>query len=208
MKYAHNNGQQAEHMERSSDQVSLQYMSDVNSSRIIPFAHPIIGYVQSSARIGMRRVGSSDGVSIFSHSSKVTSVNSSVLVTARPNGAPAINDTVFGFNGEHILGVKTNHIRPINNNCGERVFYSQTKISEENCGSIQETVNQNGQEKYQSYGSTLTKVKRVALDGDRSSHSGTKDVASTTIKIGSTGAKELRITTGFSQIFEGGSRHE
>lgn len=195
-------------MERSGDQVSLQYMSDVNTSRITSFAHPIIGYVQSSARIGMRRVGSSDGVSIFSHSSKVASVDSSVLVTARPNGAPAINDTVFGFNGEHILGVKTNHIRPINNNCGERVFYSQTKISEENCGSIQETVNQNGHEKYQSYGSTLTKVKRVALDGDRSSHSGTKDVASTTIKIGSTGAKELRITTGFSQIFEGGSRHE
>jgi hypothetical protein len=208
MKYAHNNGQQAEHMERSGNHVSLQYMSDVNTSRITSFAHPIIGYVQSSPRIGMGRVGSSDGVSIFSHSSKVTSVNSSVLVTARPNGAPAINDTVFGFNGEHILGVKTNHIRPINNNCGERVFYSQTKISEENCGSIQETVNQGGQEKYQSYGSTLTKVKRVALDGDRSSHSGTKDVASTTIKIGSTGAKELRITTGFSQIFEGGSRHE
>jgi hypothetical protein len=208
MKYTHNNGQQAEHMERSGDQVSLQYMSDVNTSRITSFAHPIIGYVQSSARIGMRRVGSSDGVSIFSHSSKVTSVNSSVLVTARPNGAPAINDTVFGFNGEHILGVKSYHIRPINNDCGERVFYSQTKISEENCGSIQETVNQGGHEKNQSYGSTLTKVKRVALNGDRSSHSGTKDVTSTTIKIGSTGAKELRIATGFSQIFEGGSRHE
>jgi hypothetical protein len=208
MKYTHNNGQQAEHMERSGDQVSLQYMSDVNTSRITSFAHPIICYVQSSPRIGMRRVGGSDGVSIFSHSSKVASVNSSVLVTARPNGTPAINNTVFGFNGEHILGVKTNHIRPINNDCGEGVFYSQTKISEENCGSIQETVNQGGHEKNQSYGSTLTKVKRVALNGDRSSHSGTKDVTSTTIKIGSTGAKELRIATGFSQIFEGGSRHE
>ena len=208
MKYAHNNGQQAECMERSGDQMSLQDMSDVNMSRITSFVHPIIGYVESSTRIGMRRVGSSDRVSIFSYSSKVTSVNSSVLVSARSNGAPAINDTVFGFNGEHILGVKTNHIRPINNDCGERVFYSQTKISEENCGSIQETVNQGGQEKYQSYGSTLSKVKRVDLNGDRSSHSGTKDVASTTIKMSSTGAKELRITTGFSQIFEGGSRHE
>ena len=131
-----------------------------------------------------------------------------MLVATGSNRAPATKDTMIGFNSERILGVQTNYIRPINNDGGERVSYSHTTISEENCGPVQEAINQSGHKKYGSYGSTLTKVKRTTFYNDRSGHAGAKNVASTTIKISSTGAKELRITTGFSQIFEGGSRHE
>lgn len=208
MKNANNNRQQAQRMQSSGDQVFFHNIGNGSASEINPFAHPIIGYVKSSSRIGVGRVGSSYGVRLFSNFSKVTSVNSFMLVATGSNGAPAAKDTVIGFNSERILGVKTDYIRPINNDGGERVSNSQTTIGEENCGPVQETINQSGHEKYVRYGSTLTKVKRTTFYSDRSSHAGTKDVASTTIKVSSTGAKELRITTGFSQIFEGGSRHE
>lgn len=208
MNYANNNRQQAQRMQPSGDQVFLHNVGNASASGLNSLSHPIVSYVKSSARIGVRRVGSSNGVSLFSNFSKVTSVDSFMLVATGPNRAPATKDTVFGVNGERVLGVQTNYIRPINNDGGERVSYSHSKISEENCGPVQETINQSGHEKYGSYGSTLTKVKRVTFHNNRSSHAGAKKVASTTIKISSTGAKELRITTGFSQIFEGGSRHE
>ena len=209
MKNANNNDrQQAQRMQASGDQVFLHNIGNSSASGFNSFAHPIVSYVKSSARIGVRRVGSSNGVSLFSNFSKVTSVDSFMLVATGSNRAPATKDTMFGVNSERVLGVQTNYIRPINNDGGERVSYSHTTISEENCGPVQETINQSGHEKYGSYGSTLTKVKRTTFHNNRSGHAGAKNVASTTIKISSTGAKELRITTGFSQIFEGGSRHE
>jgi hypothetical protein len=208
MKNAHNKGQDAECMERSGDHVLLHDISNVGSSCLVPSVHAISGYVQRSTRIGVRRVGSSNGVGSFAYFSKVSSVNSFMLVAAGANGAPAINDSMLGFNGKGVLGVQTNYIRPINNDGGEWISHSQAKIGKENRWSIQETINQSGHKKDKSYGSTLTKVQRIAFNKDRSNHSSTKDVASTTIKISSTGAKELRITTGFSQVFEGGSRHE
>ena len=208
MKNANNNRQQAQRMQPSGDQVFLHNVGNASASGFNSLSQPIVSYVKSSARIGMGRVSSSDRVTLFSNSTKVSSVNSFVLVATGSNRAPATKDTVFGVNGERVLGVQTNYIRPINNDGGERVSYSHTTISEENCGPVQEAINQSGHKKYGSYGSTLTKVKRTTFYNDRSSHTGAKKVASTTIKISSTGAKELRITTGFSQIFEGGSRHE
>ena len=208
MKNAHNNCHDAECMERSCGQVLLHDISDVGTSCLAPSVHAISGYVQRSTRIRVRRVGSSNGVNSSAYFSKVSSVNSFVLVAAGANGAPAVDDSMLGFNGKGVLGVQTNYIRPINNDGGEWISHSQAKIGKENRWSIQETINQSGHKKDKSYGSTLTKVQRIAFNKDRSNHSSTKDVASTTIKISSTGAKELRITTGFSQVFEGGSRHE
>lgn len=208
MNYAYNNRQKAERMQNSGDQVTFHNVSDASARGIASFVHPIISDVKGSARIGMGRVSSSNRVTLFSNSTKVSSVNSFVLVAAGPNGAPAVKNSMLGFDGERILGVQTDYIRPINNDGGKWVSYSQTTISEKNCRTIQETINQSSYEKHYSNGSTLTKVKRTAFYNDRSSHAGAKNVASTTIKISSTGAKELRITTGFSQIFEGGSRHE
>ena len=208
MNYAYNNGQKAERMQNSGDQVTFHNVSDASARGIASFVHPIISDVKGSARIGMGRVSSSNRVTLFSNSAKVSSVNSFVLVATGSNGAPAVKNSMLGFDGERILGVQTDYIRPINNDGGKWVSYSQTTISEKNCRTIQETINQSSYEKHYSNGSTLTKVKRTAFYNDRSSHAGAKNVASTTIKISSTGAKELRITTGFSQIFEGGSRHE
>lgn len=208
MEKANNNRQEAQRMQPSGDQVFFHNVSNVSASGITSFTHPIIGYVKSSARIGVRRVSSPNRVSLFSNFSKVTSVDSFMLVATGSNRAPATKDTVFCVNGERVLGVQADNIRPINNDGGERVSHSQTTISEKNCRTIQETINQSSYEENYCDGSTLTKVKRTAFYNDRSSHTGAKNVASTTVKISSTGAKELRITTGFSQFFEGGSRHE
>ena len=208
MNYANDNRQQAEPMQNSGDQVSFHKVINTIARGITSFVHPIISDVKGSARIGMGRVSSSDRVTLFSNSTKVSSVNSFVLVATGSNGAPAVKNSMLGFDGERILGVQTDYIRPINNDGGKWVSYSHTTISEKNCRTIQETINQSSYEKHHSNGSTLTKVKRTAFYNDRSSHAGAKNVAGTAIKISSTGAKELRITTGFSQIFEGGSRHE
>ena len=208
MNYVNNNHQQAQRVQNSGNDVFIHDISNPSTFGTASFVHPIISDVKSSAGIGMGRIGSSNRVSLFSNSTKVTSVNSFVLVATGSNCAPAAKDSVLSFDGERVLGVQANNIRPINNDGGKWVSYSQTTISEKNCRTIQETVNQSSHEKHQSNGSTLTKVKRTAFYNDRSSHAGAKNIASTTVKISSTGAKELRITTGFSQIFEGGSRHE
>ena len=208
MKNAHNKGQQTECMERSSDHVLLHDMNNVGTAGFFSSAHAISGYVQRSTRIGVRRVSGSNGVGSFGNFSKVSSVNSSVLVATRTNRAPASKDSVLGFNGKRIFSVKSSYIRPINNDGGEWISNSQATIGEENRWSIQETINQGDHKEDESYGSAMTKVQRIAFNQYGSNHSSAKYVASTTIKVSSTGAKELRITTGFSQVFEGGSRHE
>ena len=208
MKNAHNKGQQADYMERSSDQVLLDGVSDVGTSCLVPSVHAISGYVQRSTRISVRRVSGSNGVSSFGNFSKVSPVDSSVLVATRANRAPASKDSVLGFNSKCVFSVETRYIQPINNDGGEWISNSQSTIGEENRWSIQETINQGGHKKDKGYGSTLAKVQRVTFNKDGSNQSSTKDVAGSTVKESSTGAKELRITTGFSQVFEGGSRHE
>ena len=208
MNYVNNNRQQAQRVQNSGNDVFIHNVINSGTFGTASLVHTIISDVKSSARIGMGRISSSNRVGLFSNATKVTTVNSFVLVAAGSNCAPATKDSVLSFDGERVLGVQANNIRPINNDGGKWVSYSQTTISKKNCRTIQETVNQSSHEKHQSNGSTLTKVKRTAFYNDRSSHAGAKNVASTTVKISSTGAKELRITTGFSQIFEGGSRHE
>jgi hypothetical protein len=208
MKNAHNKGQQAECMERSGDHVLLHDMNNAGTSCLISSAHAISGNVQRSTRIGVRRIGGSNGVSSLANLSKVSAVNSSVLVATWPNRAPAFKDSMLSFDGKSVFSVKASYIRPINNDGGEGVSNSQSTIGEKNRRAIQETINQGGDKNDKSYRSTLTKVERIAFNQDGRNHSGTKYVASSTIKVSSTGAKELRITTGFSQVFEGGSRHE
>ena len=188
--------------------VGLPKVFDAFATVFSPFIDSNSRYMSSRAGIGTGRVSRFDFKGASLHSAKVSGMNTSMLRAGRPSSSPATDLAMFGSNGENELCIKIDHIRPIQNDCGEGILDSNSNVGKENAWSLNVSEDREGQECHESDKGDVCAAGIVSTFKNGIEHSGAKNVSESCVYASTASAKDLGIATTLKQSSIGVIAHE
>jgi hypothetical protein len=167
-----------------------------------------LSHVAGSTRIRSGSIRDLDLAVALMKTTKFSRVYTSVMTTTRTYSAPTTNFTEVSEYRESEFSFNLSDITPINDRGGERVSYSETRISKEQRWTLNDPINPLHESQSEENRRNGARDAEIDMLERCIEHACGEEVSSETVTERSTTPKNFRVATNSLKSFEGSKVHE